>query len=262
MTRFAEDLVAAGEAAASLATITVAVNRRCRDDAPRHSRRRTIMSGRSTIAVIGGTGAEGGGIALRLAKGGHRVLIGSRDAAKAKTAAAELAVLAGTAIEGDGNFAVASAAEIVILTVPYAAQRPTVEEIRDILAGKILVDATAPLVPPRVNRVQLPEGGSAVAAIQALLGESVKVVSAFQNVSAEKLRHLDHPVDCDVLVCADDAPARQTVIDLIATMGLRGIDGGPIGNSAAAEALTSLLIWINRKYKVPGAGIRITGIEG
>ena len=219
------------------------------------------MSGRSTIAIIGGTGAEGGGMALRLAKAGHRVLIGSRDAAKAKTAAAELAALAAGEIAGDSNRAVASAAEIVILTVPYAAQRPTVEEIRDILVGKILVDATAPLVPPRVNRVQLPEGGSAVAAIQALLGEQTRVVSAFQNVSAEKLKALDHTVDCDVLVCADDAPARQAVIDLIATMGMRGIDAGPIGNSAAAEALTSLLIWINRKYKVPSAGIRITGIE-
>jgi len=218
------------------------------------------MSGRSTIAIIGGTGAEGGGIALRLAKAGHRVLIGSRDAAKAKAAAAELAALAGVEIAGDGHRAVASASEIVILTVPYAAQRPTVEEIRDVLIGKILVDATAPLVPPRVNRVQLPEGGSAVAAIQALLGEQVRVASAFQNVSAEKLRHLDQPVDCDVLVCADDAPARQAVIDLIATMEMRGIDGGPICNSAAAEALTSLLIWVNRKYKVPGAGIRITGI--
>jgi NADPH-dependent F420 reductase len=219
------------------------------------------MAERSTIAIIGGTGAEGGGIALRLAKAGHRVLIGSRDAAKAKSAAAELSAQADAEIAGDGNRAVASAAEIVILTVPYAAQRPTVDDIRDILAGKILVDATAPLVPPRVNRVQLPEGGSAVAAIQALLGEGVRVVSAFQNVSVEKLRHLDHPVDCDVLVCADDAPARQTVIDLIATMGMRGIDGGAICNSAAAEALTSLLIWVNRKYKVPGAGIRITGIE-
>ena len=218
------------------------------------------MSGRSTVAIIGGTGAEGGGIALRLAKAGHRVLIGSRDAAKAKATAAELAALAGVAITGDSNRAVATAAEIAIMTVPYAAQRPTVEDIRDILAGKIFVDATAPLVPPRVNRVQLPEGGSAVAVMQALLGEGVRVVSAFQNVSAEKLRHLDRPVDCDVLVCADDAPARQVVIDLIATMGLRGIDAGPICNSAAAEALTSLLIWINRKYKVPGAGIRITGV--
>jgi 8-hydroxy-5-deazaflavin:NADPH oxidoreductase len=257
--------MAAGKAAPSLATIPVAVNRRCRDDAQRNWRDirggKTIMSGRSTIAIIGGTGAEGGGIALRLARAGHRVLIGSRDAAKAKAAAEELAALAGVEMSGDGNRAVAAAAEIVVLTVPYAAQRPTVDDISDILAGKILVDATAPLVPPRVNRVQLPEGGSAVAAIQMLLGEQTRVVSAFQNVSAEKLRHLDQPVDCDVLVCADDAPARQAVIDLIATMGMRGIDGGPICNSAAAEALTSLLIWVNRKYKVPGAGIRITGVE-
>lgn len=220
----------------------------------------------STIAIIGGTGAEGSGIALRLAKAGHRVVLGSRDATKAKARAAELAALvagadiAGADIAGDGNREAATTAEIVILTVPYAAQRPTVEEIRGVLAGKIFVDATAPLVPPRVNRVQLPEGGSAVAAIQALLGESTRVVSAFQNVSADKLRALDHAVDCDVLVCADDAAARQVVIDLIASMGMRGVDAGPIANSAAAEALTSLLIWINRKYKVPGAGIRITGI--
>ena len=117
------------------------------------------MSGQSTIAIIGGTGAEGGGIALRLAKAGHRVLIGSRDAAKAKAAAVDLATLAVVEMTGDGNRAVAAVAEIVILTVPYAAQRPTVDDIRDILAGKILVDATAPLVQPRVNRVQLPEGG-------------------------------------------------------------------------------------------------------
>jgi NADPH-dependent F420 reductase len=219
------------------------------------------MAGRATIAIIGGSGAEGSGIALRLAKAGHAVLIGSRDAAKAKDAAAALAALAGGTISGDANKVVATAADIVILTVPYAAQRATIDDIRGEIAGKILVDATAPLVPPRVNRVQLPAGGSAVAAVQALLGESVRVVSAFQNVSAEKLRQLDHAVDCDVLVCADDADARQVVIDLVGSMGLRGIDAGPLCNSAAAEAMTSLLIWINRKYKVPGAGIRITGIE-
>lgn len=220
------------------------------------------MSGGTTIAIIGGTGAEGSSIALRLAKAGHRVIIGSRDPAKAEAAAAALAAVAAGAITGDSNPSAAAAAEIVILTVPYAAQRSTVEEIRGALSGKILIDATAPLVPPRVNRVQLPQGGSAVAAIQALLGEEARVVSAFQNVSAEKLRALDDPVDCDVLVCADDAAARQTVIDLIASMGLRAVDAGPICNSAGAEALTSLLIWINRKYKVRGAGIRITGIEG
>jgi NADPH-dependent F420 reductase len=218
--------------------------------------------GQRTIAVIGGTGAEGGGIALRLANSGHRIIIGSRDAAKAADAAVSLnAILGSTAIAGLGNDAAAAAAEIVILTVPYAAQVATVESIRAELAGKILVDATAPLVPPKVSRVQLPAGGSAVAALQALLGDQVRVVSALQNVSAVKLRRLREDVGCDVLVCADDAAARQEIIELLTGIGLRGIDAGPLCNSAAAEALTSVLIWINRKYKVPGAGIRITGLE-
>lgn len=215
-----------------------------------------------TIAIIGGTGAEGGGIALRLAQAGHRVIIGSRDRTKAEKAAQDLDRMLGTTrLLGEDNRAAALAAEIVILAVPYAAQKASVEEIRDALHGKILVDATAPLMPPRVNRVQLPPGGSAVAAIQTMLGDRVHVVSAFQNVSAEKLKKLDEHVDCDVLVCADDAAARQTVIGLIHEMGLRGIDAGPICNSAAAEALTSVLIWINRKYGVPGSGIRIAGLD-
>jgi NADPH-dependent F420 reductase len=218
--------------------------------------------GQRTIAVIGGTGAEGGGIALRLANSGRRIIIGSRDAAKAADAAASLnAILGSDAIAGLGNNAAVAAAEIVILTVPYAAQVATVESIRAELAGKILVDATAPLVPPRVSRVQLPAGGSAVAALQALLGDQVRVVSALQNVSAVKLRRLGEDVGCDVLVSADDAAARQEIIELLTGIGLRGIDAGPLCNSAAAEALTSVLIWINRKYKVPGAGIRITGLE-
>jgi NADPH-dependent F420 reductase len=223
-----------------------------------------MRDGAKTIAVIGGTGAEGSGIALRLAAAGHRVIIGSRDQAKAETAARDVAQhLGGGAIAGDENKRAAAAAEIVILTVPYAAQQTSIEELGEALDGKILVDATAPLMPPKVNRVQLPAGGSAVAAIQAKLGDRVRVVSAFQNVAAEKLKHRGGSVDCDVLVCANDAAARQTVIDLIGAMGLRGIDAGPIANSAAAEALTSLLIWINRKYKVPGgSGIRITGLPG
>lgn len=221
------------------------------------------MPGQSkAIAIIGGTGAEGGGIALRLAKAGHRVVIGSRDPVKAASTAQDLGRLLGNGLlTGCDNKAAARAAEIAILTVPYAAQRASVDEIGGQLTGKILVDATAPLVPPRVNRVQLPQGGSAVAAIQALLGDKVRVVSAFQNVSAEKLRALDETVDCDVLVCADDAAARQSIIELVQDMGLRGIDAGPICNSAAAEALTSVLIWINRKYGVPGSGIRIAGLR-
>jgi NADPH-dependent F420 reductase len=136
-----------------------------------------------------------------------------------------------------------------------------VEEVRDALDGKILIDTTVPLVPPKVARVQLPEGGSAVAAIQALLGGSVKVVSAFQNVPAHLLQHLNHEVECDVLVCGDDIQARETVIKLAADIGLRALHAGPIANSAATEALTSVLISINSRYKVQGAGIRITRLE-
>jgi NADPH-dependent F420 reductase len=148
----------------------------------------------------------------------------------------------------------------VFLTAPYAVQRPTVEAVLDQLAGKILVDATVPLVPPKVSVVQLPEGQSAVAAVQQLAGKSVRVVSALQNVSAQHLDDLEHEVDCDVLVCGDDRDACEIAIGLCADMRLRALYAGPIRNSAAAEALTSLLITINRRYKVPGAGIRITGI--
>lgn len=214
-----------------------------------------------TIAVLGGTGQEGGGLALRWAKAGHHVILGSRDAAKAAAAAAEMKAKLGAAqVTGNANASAAAAADIVVLTVPFAAQRATVEEVRGALAGKILIDATAPLVPPKVARVQLPAGGSAVAAIQAMLGEEVRVVAAFQNVSAHHLHDLDHAIDCDVLVCGDDPAARDVAIGLAADIGLRGVHAGPIVNSAAAEALTSILIAMNMRYKVPGTGIRITGL--
>lgn len=214
-----------------------------------------------TIAVLGGTGQEGGGLALRWARAGHHVILGSRDGAKAAAAAADMKARLGEArVSGDSNKAAARAADIVVLTVPFAAQRATVEDVREALAGKILIDATAPLVPPKVARVQLPAGGSAVAAIQAMLGEEVKVVAAFQNVSAHHLHDLDHAIDCDVLVCGDDPEARETAIGLAADIGLRGVHAGPIVNSAAAEALTSILIAMNMRYKVPGTGIRITGL--
>jgi len=213
------------------------------------------------IAILGGTGAQGTGLALRLAKAGHTVTIGSRDAEKARGAATDASARTGRTIAGADNRAAAGAAEIVFLTVPYAAQRATVEDVLDQLQGKILVDATVPLVPPKVSMVQLPDGQSAVAAIQAFMGKSVHVVSAFQNVSAQHLADLDHAVDCDVLVCGDDQAACDTVIALCADMSLRGLYAGPIRNSAAAEAFTSVLITINRRYKVPGgAGIKITGI--
>ena len=219
------------------------------------------MSELPTIAIIGGTGAEGSGLAVRLAHAGHTVILGSRSVEKAATVAAELNQIAGgERIRGSANVAAAAAASIVLLTVPFAGQMQTLREIAPQLAGKILVDVTVPLVPPKVNRVQLPAEGSCVAIAQRELGESVRVVSAFQNVSAHKLRKLDAKVECDVLVCADDPEARRTVMALIEAIGLRGINAGPLANSAAAEALTSVLIWINRTYKVPDAGIAITGL--
>lgn len=219
------------------------------------------MAQSSKIAILGGSGAQGNGLALRLARAGHQVIVGSRDAARAQAAAAELGARVGKTITGADNRAAAAVAEIVILTVPYAVQRATVEDVLTALAGKILVDATVPLMPPKVSVVQLPDGRSAVAAVQGLVGPGVRVVSAFQNVSAQHLADLDHAIDCDVLICGDDAAACTRVIALCADIGLRGLHAGPIGNSAAAEALTSLLIAINRRYKVAGgAGIRITGI--
>jgi 8-hydroxy-5-deazaflavin:NADPH oxidoreductase len=216
----------------------------------------------ATVAVIGGTGAEGSAIALRLGHAGYRVIIGTRDPSKGERVAGELnAILGNAALSFADNVKAAEVAEVVILTVPYSAQRASVEEIRGALENKILIDTTVPLVPPKVSNVQLPEGGSAVAAIQASLGDNVRVVSAFQNVAAHKLRELGTDVECDVLVCANDANARQTALDLITKMGLRGIDAGPVCNSAAAEALTSVLIFLNRKYKLSGSGIRLTGLE-
>ncbi len=214
-----------------------------------------------SICVVGGTGAEGSGLALRWAHAGHSVTIGSRDEAKALEAANALnALLGAEKIAGAESRASVAAAEIVVLTVPFAAQIPTVIGLKDALAGKILIDVTVPLVPPKVSRVQLPPSDSCVVAVQELLGDSVRVVSAFQNVSAHKLKKLGQAVDCDVLVAADDKDARTIAIGLAEDAGLRGINAGPLANSVVAESLTSALIWINRTYKIPDAGIRITGL--
>lgn len=216
---------------------------------------------KATIAVLGGTGKEGGGLALRWAHKDHPIIIGSRSAERAEQAAAAINDRLGRdAARGMDNLAAAQAAAIVVLAVPYAAQRPTVEEVQDALQDKILIDVTVPLVPPKVSRVQLPDGGSAVEAIQRLLGEGVKVVSAFQNISAHHLTRLDEEVECDVLVCADDPEAAEQVVALAEQIGLRAWNAGPLANSVVAEGLTSVLIALNRRYKVPGSGIRITGV--
>jgi len=214
-----------------------------------------------SICVIGGTGAEGGGLALRWAHAGHRVIISSRDEGKANAAAAALnAILRADRIEAATNKAGVAAAEIAVLTVPFAAQMASVADVKAELGGKILIDVTVPLVPPKVSRVQLPPAGSSVVALQQALGDGVRVVSAFQNVSAHKLKNPAHRIDCEVLVASDDRDARSIGIALAEAAGLRGIDVGPLANSVVAESLTSALIWINRTYKIPDAGIRITGL--
>jgi hypothetical protein len=219
------------------------------------------MTESSVIAILGGTGQEGSGLAFRWAFAGHDVIIGSRSGDKALATAAELnALLTGRGhVRGATNLEAAREAEIAVLTVPYSAQRATADEVRAELEGKILVDVTVPLAPP-VDRVQLPNGESAVLALQRALGPGVIVVSAFQNVSATHLKTASHVIDCDVLVCADDKAARERVVALAEDAGLRGIHAGALANSAAVEAMTSVLIAINKHYKVRASGVRITGL--
>jgi 8-hydroxy-5-deazaflavin:NADPH oxidoreductase len=208
----------------------------------------------SKIAIIGGTGNLGSALAWRLARAGREVVIGSRTAETAVAKAAEL----GHGLTGMVNADAAAAADVVIITVPFSAQASTLEDIKPHVAGKIVVDTTVPLVPPKVMRVQLPPEGSAAAKAAAILGEGVRVVSGFHNVAAHKLAQ-DVDVDCDILVFGDEKAARAEVVALADAIGLRGIHGGALVNAAAAEAMTSLLIFINKHYQVDGAGIRITG---
>jgi NADPH-dependent F420 reductase len=213
-----------------------------------------------TIAVIGGTGALGSGLAGRWAKAGYAVLIGSRTADKAQSAAAELAAKAtGPKPRGLTNPDAARAADIVVVTVPFATAPTILDDIKAAVAGKLVVDTTVPLMPPRVARVQLPPEGSAALAAQKRLGEGVRLVSAFHNVAAHKLQ-TDIEINCDVLVFGETYADREAVVILAEAAGLRGLHAGPLANSAAAESLTSVLIGINRNYKVDGAGLRITGI--
>lgn len=212
------------------------------------------------IGIVGGSGAEGSGLAFRWARAGYPVIVGSRAADKAHLAADELnALLGAPSVRGMTNADAAEHAAIVVLTVPYSGQRSTALELRPHLVGKILVDVTVPLRPPKVDHVALPEGGSAVAALQAALGDEVRVVAAFQNVSAHHLKDPEYVIDCDVLVCGNDKEAREQAVTLATAAGFRALHAGPIANAAAIEAMTSVLIFINKRYKVPASGLRITG---
>jgi NADPH-dependent F420 reductase len=223
------------------------------------------------IAIIGGTGDQGKGLALRWAAAGFEILIGSRDQERARSASAELRAILNASgadnvnLDGATNADAASAASIIVLTIPFAAHIPTLKEIRDkIEAGSLIVDVTVPLEPAvggKPTRVLGVWAGSAAEQCRELAPESVQVVSAFQNVSADALTRLDHEVECDIIVCGDDREAKQRVRPLVAAIpGSRYIDGGPLANSRTVEAITALLIGFNIRYKTH-TGLRITGIK-
>jgi NADPH-dependent F420 reductase len=215
-----------------------------------------------TIAILGGTGKEGKGLAYRWALAGHRIIIGSRTPEKANVAVDEVKqLIKKTAIiDGMENSSAAREADIVVMTVPFSFHKEMLEYIKPFVQGKIFIDVTVPIVPPKVTRVQMPPEGSAAQQTLSILGDNVKVAAAFQNISYENLLSGDM-VDCDVLVTGTDKETRTAVVDLVRDTGLFGLDAGPIENSVVVEGMTSILIGINKQFGVNASGIRITGIQ-
>jgi NADPH-dependent F420 reductase len=212
------------------------------------------------IGVIGGTGKEGRGLALRWARAGHDVVIGSRDAARAEASAAELGERCGRRIVGGDN-AAAAACDVVVVSVPYGAHEGTLRGLADALRGRIVVDLVVPLQPPKVSRVHLPPGGAAALEAQAILGEGARIVGALHHVSSTLLEDLSHEMVGDVLVCGDDRGALETVIGLVADLGMRGVEAGALANAVALEAMTPVLIHMNKRYKRHGLGLTIAGLD-
>lgn len=216
---------------------------------------------RPVIAIVGGTGKEGKGLAYRWARAGYKIVIGSRAAERAAVAAhdlEELLLLRGS-VTGASNSDAAAQAGVVMLTVPYAAHMEILESIKASTQGKLLIDATVPLQAGRPTKVQMPPAGSAAQEARSVLGENVEVAAAFHTISYEHLLR-DEPVDSDVLVTGTSPDARARAIDLVTAAGLKAWDAGPLENSSVSEGLTSLLIHINKKHGSRHAGIRITGV--
>jgi NADPH-dependent F420 reductase len=212
------------------------------------------------IGIVGGTGKLGTGLAARWTRAGHEVLIGSRDVGKARASAEELALQGHGPMEAADYAGAARGADVVVLAVPYEAHGQALEAIREAIAGKVLVDVTVPLKPPKVSRVYLPPGQSAALEAQALLGEGTPVVAALHHVSATHLADVGQAIECDVLVASDDERAKETVMQLVGDLGLRALDAGALVNAVALESLTPVLIHLNRVYKSQGAGVVLTNL--
>jgi len=206
------------------------------------------------IGIIGGTGKEGRGLAARWKRAGYEVRIGSRDAARGAAKGAELGVAGGGNVE-------ACDADVVVLAVPYGAHAATLGALKPHLEGRVLVDITVPLRPPKVRQVHLPKGVSAAQEAAAILGEGVRVVAALHHVSSVKLGDPEAAIECDVLVCGDDAAAKETVVSVVEALGVRAFDAGPLLNAVALESLTPVLLHLNRRYGAKGAALRITGLR-
>jgi 8-hydroxy-5-deazaflavin:NADPH oxidoreductase len=219
------------------------------------------------IAILGGTGAEGSGLAFRLAKAGEHVLIGSREAARAQETARSLRerIGADAQIDGMDNPSATAECDIAVLTVPFSAAASLLKQLKSVWKpGTIVIDTTVPLaatVGGAATRVLGVWQGSAAEQTKELLPPSVSLAAAFQNLGAETLAG-DEPVDCDVLVCGDDEKAKQVASELVGKIpGARALNGGKLENARIVESLTALLIGLNMRYKVHAAGIRFTGLH-
>lgn len=222
----------------------------------------TLHIGLPVIAVIGGSGKEGRGLAYRLSKAGYPIVIGSRSAERAQLAAQETqqSLSAAADVRGASNIEAARQAQIVLITVPHDAHSEILVSIKSAMAGKLLIDATVPLQPGKPTRVHMPPAGSAAQTAQEILGTDCEIAAAFHTISHEHLLKAES-IDCDVLVTGTSAAARSRALELVKAAGLRGWDAGALENSGVTEGLTSLLIHINKKYGSHRAGIRITGVE-
>jgi 8-hydroxy-5-deazaflavin:NADPH oxidoreductase len=212
------------------------------------------------IGILGGTGKEGAGLALRWAQNGHDVTIGSRDAERARAKAAELSGQAGRAIGGLSNRDAAATADVVVLALPAAGLAATLGDLKDACRGKVVVSAVVPLSFGGGRLFTPPAEGSSAEQVQALLGPEAKVVAAFHHIAAHELSATGQGIECDLLLCGADTEAKKTVAELGQGMGLRAVDVGALTNAGPLEGITAVLAAINRRYKLKNSGIKITGL--
>jgi len=212
------------------------------------------------IAILGGTGKEGAGLAMRWAQAGHSIIIGSRDAERARGKAAEMCAASKTkTITGDGNAVAAAQGEIVVVALPATGLGATLPETREGCRGKVVVSTVVPLTFGGPRLFTPPAIGSSAEEVQSLLPEA-RVVAAFHHIAAHELADTEHPIECDLLLCGQDAKAKETVAELGRSLGLRPIDVGALSNAGPLEGITAVLATINRRYKLKNSGIKITGV--